>query len=300
MEEAIKRPRDAIATLVLSTLIRVMRIVDYPRASIWGARTGRLVYHLAGKNRERAFENLARVFGAEKSREQRVEMVKTLFENFVRSGFELIPYGHLSLEGKRSYVRIVGKERLDQALESGRGVIALSAHLGNFMIMMDRLAAERYPVDLIVKRARNKGIGDRLERLREELGYRSIYVTPRVRSVKASLASLKSNHVLVLHGDQRQRQGGIDVTFFGMPAKAAAGPIALSRFTGAPVLPMFMVRNEDGLTHTLMIEKPLSMRIVGSKEEDIRTHVQKYTDVIQSYVQRYPVQWAWDHKRWAK
>ena len=90
------------------------------------------------------------------------------------------------------------------------------------------------------------------------------------------------------------------MTFFGIPANAAAGPVSLSLSTGAPVLPMFMVRNQDGITHTLFIDDPLEITRTGSKEEDIKTHVQKYTDVIQSYVEKHPTQWAWDHKRWVK
>ena len=165
---------------------------------------------------------------------------------------------------------------------------------------MGRLAVEGYQVDLVVKKAKTESIEDRLQALRNELGYDSIYVTPRIQSVRASLTSLKNNHVLVLHGDQRQRTGGIDVTFFGIPATAAAGPISLALSTGAPVIPMFMARNKDGITHTLFIEDPLDTSITGSKEDDIKTHVQKYTDVIQSYVQEHPTQWTWDHKRWAK
>ena len=61
-----------------------------------------------------------------------------------------------------------------------------------------------------------------------------------------------------------------------------------------------MVRNQDGITHTLFIEDPLEISRTGSKEDDIKIHVQKYTDVIQSYVERYPTQWTWDHKRWTK
>jgi KDO2-lipid IV(A) lauroyltransferase len=89
------------------------------------------------------------------------------------------------------------------------------------------------------------------------------------------------------------------VTFFGIPAKAAPGPIALALSTGAPVVPMFMVRHPDGVTHTLLIDDPLELIATGSKEDDIKTNVQRYTDVIQSYVWKYPAHWAWDHKRWA-
>lgn len=300
MKEAIKRVRDTITSVGFLILIRIIRWVDYPRASALGARIGRLVYHAISKNRNRAFGNLTQVFGEEKTPDQIEEIVKTCFENFVRSGFELVPYTYLSPEGRREYVHIVGREKLDEALALGRGVISLSAHLGNFLIMMGRLAVEGYHVDLVVKGAKTQSIEDRLESLRKELGYNSIYVTPKFQSVKASLRSLKNNHVLVLHGDQRQRDGGIDVTFFGIPATAAAGPISLALSTGAPVVPMFMVRNQDGITHTLFIDDPLEITATGSKEEDIKTHVQKYTDVIQSYVERYPTQWVWDHKRWVK
>jgi KDO2-lipid IV(A) lauroyltransferase len=298
--EAIKRARDVITSIGFLILVRFIRWIDYPRASAWGARAARLVYHGISKNRKRAFENLNRVFGDEKTPDQIEEIVKTCFENFVRSGFELVPYTYLSPEGKREYVHIVGKEKLDEALALGRGVISLSAHLGNFLIMMGRLAADGYHVDLVVKGAKTQSIEERLQSLRKELGYDSIYVTPKVQLVKASLKSLKNNHVLVLHGDQRQRDGGIDVTFFGMPATAAAGPITLALSTGAPVVPMFMVRNQDGITHTLFIDDPLEIAGTGFKKEDIKIHVQKYTDVIQSYVERYPAQWTWDHKRWEK
>jgi KDO2-lipid IV(A) lauroyltransferase len=268
-------------------------------ASGWGARFGRLVYHVSYRYRRRAVENLTRVFGDEKTPDQQEAFVKVFYENFGRNIFELVPYGMLSSKGKREFVHIVGKEKLDDALSLGRGVISLSAHLGNFLILMTRLAAEGYPVDIVLKRMRNERFEEKMYNLRKELGYHSIYINPRLQSAKASLASLKDNHVLVLLGDQRPRQAWIDVTFFGMPAKAAAGPIALSLSTGAPVLPMFMVRNPDGMSHTLFIDDPLEMCITGSKKNDIKTHVQKYTDVIQSYVQKYPEQWMWGHNRWA-
>jgi len=300
MKKAAKRFRDYISSIGLWFLIRVVRAVDYRRASALGARLGRMAYHVVPRHRTASLRNLSRVFGDKKTPEQLEEMVKTLFEGFFRSAFECVAYGSLPPEAKRECVHIVGKEKLDEALASGRGVISVSAHLGNFLILMGRLAVDGYHVDLVVKKMKDKKVEDRLQSLRNELGYHSIYVNPRIQSVKASLASLRNNHVLVLLGDQRQRSGGIDVTFFGIPASAASGPISLSLSTGATVLPMFMVRNQDGITHTLFVEDPLEMSIAGSKEDNIRTNVQKYTDVIESYVSRYPTQWTWGHSRWTQ
>ena len=294
-----RRARDFFASLAIGFLIRSIRRVDYAIASAWGARLGRLAYRLAWIHRRRSLENLTRAFGEEKTPDQLEKLARAFFDGFLRNAAEVVPYGSLPPEGKREYVRIVGKEKLDKALAPGRGVIALSAHLGNFLIMNSRLALEGVPVDLLVKQMKDPGVEDRMENLRRELGYNTIYTKSRIQSARASLASLRGNHVLVVLGDQRPKDG-VDVTFFGMPAKAASGPISLALSTGAPVVPMFMVRNEDHIHHTLFIEDSIEMSITGSKEHDLRTNVQKYTDVIESYVRRYPGQWMWGHKRWAR
>ncbi len=298
MEARNKRIRDYTAALGLSILIRWLRRLDYERASVWGARLGRLAYRLIRNHRRRSLKNLALVFGEKKSPRQREEIVIALFENFFKSGFECVAYGSLSAEKKRKYVQILGKEKLDDALDSGRGVIALTAHLGNFLILMTRLALEGYNVDLLVKKMKDKRVEEGLNNLRKDFGFNSIYVNPKIQSVKASLRALRNNHVLVLLGDQRQRRAGVNVKFFNMPTKAAAGPISLAFSSGARVLPMFMVRNPDGFTHTLFIDDPIEMSISGLKKNDVRVNVQKYTDVIESYVRTYPSQWTWNHKRW--
>jgi KDO2-lipid IV(A) lauroyltransferase len=223
-----------------------------------------------------------------------------MFENFFRSGFECVAYSNLPAVEKKEYVQIIGKEKLDEALGFGRGVIALTAHMGNFLILMTRLSLEGYDVDLLVKKMNDKKVEQGLQDLRQELNINTIYINPKIQSTKACLGALKNNHVLVLLGDQKQRKSGVDVTFFGIPTKAAAGPIFLSIATGAPVLPMFIVRNPDRITHTLVIEPPLELSRTGSKKKDMDLNVQKYTDVIQSYVQKYPDQWTWNHKRWAQ
>lgn len=299
MKGAVKRALNHAASIGISVLIRIIRRIDYPVASIWGARFGRLACRVFSGYRRRSLENLSRVFGEELTQDQRDDFVESFFENFFRNVFELVPYGSLSPEDRRAYVAIVGKEKLDEALALGRGVISLSAHLGNFLILMSRLAVEGYPVDIVLKRMTNEGFEEQMRNLRKELGYHSIYVNPRLQSVKAALASLRDNHVLVMLGDQRPRQAPVDVTFFGIPARAAAGPISLSLSTGAPLVPMFMARNPDGMNHTLYIDDPIEMILTGSKKDDVRTHVQKYTDVIESYVRKYPAQWMWGHRRWA-
>ncbi len=295
-----KHVRDYIASIWLSSLIQRVQKVGYPKASAKGARLGHFAHRLLRKQRRLTLQNLSMIFADTKTPDQLKTIVRALFENFFRSGYECMAYSNLSPDDKKAYVQIVGKEHLDEALSLGHGVISLSAHFGNFLIMMSRLSLEGYSVDLLVKKMKDERVEELLRKLRDKLGYNTIYVNEKIQSVKACLASLKKNHVLVLLGDQRQKKAGVDVTFLGLPAKAAAGPISLALSTDARVLPMFMVRNPDGITHTLHIEAPIEIRTTGSKESDISNHVQKYTDTIGSYALKYPDQWIWNHKRWAQ
>jgi KDO2-lipid IV(A) lauroyltransferase len=300
MGEISKQVRDYTGAAGFSILVRWVRKMDYPRASDWAARFGRLGYRLIGNHRRRSLKNLARVFGQDKAPHELESIAAAMFENFFRSAFECVAYSHLPAVEKKEYVQITGKEKLDEALGLDRGVIALTAHMGNFLILMTRLALEGYHVDLLVKKMKDKKVEQGLQNLRKDLNINTIYVNPKIQSARASLGALKSNHVLVLLGDQKQGKAGVDVTFFGIPAKAAAGPISLSIATGAPILPMFMIRNPDQITHTLVIESPLELTRTGSRKKNIEINVQKYTDVIQSYVHKYPDQWIWNHRRWAR
>ncbi|MFZ2633900.1 MAG: lysophospholipid acyltransferase family protein [Desulfosalsimonadaceae bacterium] len=298
LKQTIKKARDYLGSIWLSSIIKRLEKVDYTSASDRGARLGRIAYILFRKQRRRTLKNLRSIFKEKKTPDQCKGIVLRLFENFFRSGFECIAYSNLPADEKKNYVRIVGKEKLDNALASGRGVVALSAHFGNFLIMMARLSLEEYCVDLLVKKMKDERVEALLQKLRDKLEYHTIYVNGKIQAAKSSMSSLKKNHVLVMLGDQRQKRAGVDVTFLGLPAKAATGPVSFALSCGAPIVPMFMVRNSDNVTHTLFIEDPIEMSISGEKERDLKTNVQKYTNAIEAYVQKYPDQWIWNHKRW--
>ena len=75
------------------------------------------------------------------------------------------------------------------------------------------------------------------------------------------------------------------------------GPTALSLRTGAKIVPMFIIRQPDH-THQLIIDPPFTLEITEDRERDIRINAKRLTEIIESYVRRYPDQWAWLHRRW--
>ena len=137
----------------------------------------------------------------------------------------------------RTLVRFEGKEHLDNALNEGKGVIALSAHLGNFPLMGARLAKEGYPSSVVTRDPKNPKIAKAMTSLRDTVGIETIHDEPRMACVSRCFKALKENRILFLHIDQNAPATEAWVDFFGYLVPTFKGPVLFSMRTGAPILP---------------------------------------------------------------
>ena len=113
-----------------------------------------------------------------------------------------------------------------------------------------------------------------------------------------SLRVLRRNGLLFIPIDQNfGGEGGVFVDFFGRKAATAPGPAVFSSRTGAPILPMFIVREGDD-NHKIIIEKPVVLENVGDDKESVRHNMSKVTAIVEKYIRKYPHEWAWMHRRW--
>ena len=89
---------------------------------------------------------------------------------------------------------------------------------------------------------------------------------------------------------------GVFINFFNRRAYTPAGPVLLSMVSGAPIIPIFCVRQNG--KHKFIVEEPIQLEITGDKEKDILVNTQKWSDVTERYIRQYPEQWVWMHRRW--
>ena len=92
------------------------------------------------------------------------------------------------------------------------------------------------------------------------------------------------------------RKKAVFVDYFGRPAATNKGLATIAFRTGAPVVPVFIVR--IGERHKVVFEKPLSLPRTGNLANDIVSATGLFTKKIEAYVRRYPDQWLWVHRRW--
>lgn len=264
-----------------------------------GRTVGRLMEKLAGPRRRIALENLRLGLGSSLDPQTRRQILRSLMEGL---GLTLAELGHpkyMHIQSLRDRVPIQGMEHLSRALASGRGAILVTAHFGNFPLILARLGLEGYPVGVIVRDPRHGPVARFLDRWRARYGVRTLRDKPRWASVKDALALLRQNGILVVHVDINVSDGGIFVPFLGQWVPTFRGPALLALRTQAPLLPTF-IRRVHGLDHRLIIQPPLRVPLCGDREEDTWRLLLALNRAAERAIQEHPEQWWWIHRRFRK
>lgn len=257
-----------------------------------------IAYTALGHMRKLSMQTLTMAFGKEKSLEELQQICRQCFDHLGRGAIEL---GVLTTRPKmiveRCYFDAGSRERLDAALKEGNGVLAVSAHFGNFPLMLLYLSQIGYPTHAIIRPSRDEIIEEYFQEARGRLGLKTIHSYPREVCVSQSIKALRSKELLVVLLDQNTgSKSGVYVDFFGRKSGTATGPIIFALRTGSPILPIFTVR--DGDRHKLIVEPHFYLEKKETDEETIQYNVQKITDIIERYVRTYPSEWGWMHRRW--
>jgi KDO2-lipid IV(A) lauroyltransferase len=89
---------------------------------------------------------------------------------------------------------------------------------------------------------------------------------------------------------------GAFVDFFGKMACTNVGLARLAKQTGAPVVPLYVIRTEHGFIGQFQPEIPWIP--TGDEYFDLAENTQRYTRNIEAMIRKYPEQWFWVHNRW--
>jgi KDO2-lipid IV(A) lauroyltransferase len=253
-------------------------------------------FFLAPRVRRLSVANLAMALGGEMEPSALDRVARQSMRNFF---LDLPEIGHalrIDRERFRDEIGISGLEHLEAALAKGKGVIALGAHLGNFCLVGARLAAEGFPVSVLVKPPRNLRIAGLMDGYRLKLGQKTVRARPRLRATRELIRLLRDNEIAVVIADEF-RSNGIAVPFFGRSVAARRGPVTLALRTGAALVPVYMFREPTG-SLALVIERELDLTCSGRLTEDIRSNTVLLTAWLERVVRAHPEQWNWMVVRW--
>jgi Kdo2-lipid IVA lauroyltransferase/acyltransferase len=262
-------------------------IITKPLARLW--------YALDRRHRLITLRNLEFALGRELSEPQRRQVAFGVFHHFIQVFFESLAMLILPLSWLQKQVITVGQEHGEAALRLGKGVLAVSAHAGNWELAGMVYGLSYQPMAIVARR-HGQPLTDRLQRAFRERGGNTMI--PKQGGLKAIVRQLKMNKVVSLAIDQNTTtKGGILVNFFGHRARTTPIAAVLARRLGVPVVTVLSRRLPNGKLLNV-IGPPLPMEITDNQQEDIRRNVQLQSDAIEAWVRAYPEQWLWLHKRW--
>ena len=258
-----------------------------------GKLLGLLFYSLAIPHRRLVRRNLQFCYPEWSVKEIR-ELSRRIFMNFGITLVEMLQCTFMSHEEVLNALRVEGEENFNKAFKSNRGIVIVSAHMGNWEVglhitnyygkpMLGVAAKTRYGwADILLSRSRNR-LGNTIIDKKGAL--------PKITE------GLRRGEVIGMLIDQSRRKHGVEVTFFGRKATASPAAALLALRCNSLVLPAFCVRRSDGQL-TIQVKTPFELTRTGDLRSDIQSNTQRMIDVVEEMVRTYPDQWFWLLKPW--
>jgi KDO2-lipid IV(A) lauroyltransferase len=288
----LKRNLEVLAFNSLSRLARCLpRRSGLRLFSTIGGGAGRIFR----KDRARALANLALAFPGTPEPVRRA-LAAAVFKTVGRNFYEFLTLEGSSPQRLETLVqRVEGQERMDEAIAMGKGVIAITGHIGCWELLAGYYAARGHPVSVVGRELWEKRLNERLLKIRRSLGYHTI---DRDSGGKEMMRALRNRHLLAVLIDQHTRVSGTYVPFFDRPAYTPVGVAKLALVSGAPIVPIAIYMTHHG-RHEIRVLAPVDKPDAAlDRDARIRELTRRCSLAVEELVRYDPKQWVWFHDRW--
>ncbi len=263
-----------------------------------GGHFGALAHRFDRERRQRARRNLRETLGAELPARRRKAIVREMYRNMGRLGFEyvLLASGR-NLRPWSRWIEPEGDvvEQARAALEEYGAVIFVTCHGGSFDLLGAWASEELAPLQVVVKDIRNPFFNERILAMRHGMGMGTINKFPALRTI---LRELRAGNSVAMICDQRRTRRGLIVRFFGREAASIDTPAVLALRYGLPIVPGFSYRVGRGMHYRATMDTVILPDPNAPKDEEVVRLTQAVNDAIERFVRAHPEQWNWTQPRW--
>jgi Kdo2-lipid IVA lauroyltransferase/acyltransferase len=200
-------------------------------------------------------------------------------------------------ESARLVESVVGFSRIVEARQRGKGVLLLTAHLGNWEVGGFMLAQVQMPISVVLVPDIFPGVERTRRRLHARANVAEIPIDHSFVPTLTVMRALESNGVVAMQGDRDFDNTGVSVPFFGKDSYFPRGPFRVAMATGAVVLPAFIIQVPDG-RYRAVVEEPLAVEREGDRETALRENMLRYVAILERYVREFPEQWYCFYPFW--
>ncbi len=257
-----------------------------------GGKTVAAIYYRARPKYLRAVRaNLAIILGQPESSPEVRSRAWAMVDSHFGAWVDFLQFAtRTPAEAARLVEGVVGYTHIAEGRLAGRGVLLLTAHLGNWEVGGLMLAQMKQPIHVVLVPDIFPGVERQRRRLHEACGVAEIRVDRSFVPTLSVLRALSENGIVAMQGDRDFDNTGVAVPFFGREAYFPRGPLRVAMASGATVLPAFIVRMPDG-RYRAIVEEPLPIENGPDRDASLRVNLGRYVAILERYVREYPDQW---------
>lgn len=284
---------DRFGVLGLKALRGIFAALPLEMALALGRFAGRIGVRLTSRRRS-VYADLKAVFADTKSESELQNILSRIGAHFGMMFVETLRSTSFDSAQLRKHVQIHHWDRFEKKEAEKKGVIFLTAHLGNWELVQMISHTLGHPIHVLAQAQKHPRMDQYLNHLREIHGGTEAVL--QGMGIRGLYRVLRKGGVIGLLGDRSAgKQEGIILPFLGRKTTVPTGAFELAQRTGAAVVPVFFVRGE-GSRYDLIAEEPIECGREGAAA--IETAARKYIQILESYIEKYPDQWLWFGKRW--
>ena len=272
---------------VLSIGEKIFQQSSIERAENIGQRLTKLLYKLDKKHRTRTQANIALAFPQLSLKEQQT-MVE---ENYKHLGCVLADFLRTPIrtdEEVISSTEVIGREHLDRLVSEQKGILLVSAHLGNWERITQWFPLIGVKTSGVARDSNDSEITEKVSSIRSGRG---MEILSRGNAAREILKRFKAGEMVAILPDQNADDAFIP--FFGHIAGTVLGPAVIHRKTKSPILPACCLRTGPG-TFKIHLLEPMTLN-EGETNEEFMTRI---NNSIEKMIRLAPEQYLWMHDRW--
>ena len=279
-----------IETAGYDLVAAIMRIVPIDGASGFGGALFQLLGPLTSAHRT-ALRNLRLAF-PEWDEVERQRMAKAQWENVGRVLIEFFIMDKIMSDPAR--VEVIGQEKLDAIVKSGRAAMFVSGHFANWEVMA--AAGQRVGIDgvLAYRGANNPYIDARMRESRRRYGV-TLFAPKGAKGGREMMSALSRGVSVGILSDQKYYEGLL-TPFFGHLVRTQHAPVRFAMRFGAHLQPGWVERGK-GARFRLYIGDEIPLPAEGGTPEDVEAGVRAINAFIESRARARPWEYWWVHRR---
>jgi KDO2-lipid IV(A) lauroyltransferase len=215
------------------------------------------------------------------------------FRNHAKAYADLMLLPRTQVAAMRPLLKVQGMENLEAARAIGKGVMAVSCHMGSYEVVSAIWAATLSPVSFFAEELEPRVLYEWYRDTRARLGISVLTLTaPGIRKV---IQALHEKEMVITAIDRDITGTGHEMQFLGRQAPIPLGTAAIALKLGTPLLPVCVYRLPDDTYMAEAAPHVLAQNTGDRKADEIRV-TQELIGHIEGFIRRHPEQWHVPHR----